>query len=97
MQRRDDGFLALIATLAVLLYISTRDRLPACELRRTLDQVRANTRTIEKTLQQQRPVLNDAHKHISGVTKALQKPAPQNPLKSRAGCAPSRRLKTCTF
>lgn len=46
--------LAIIAMLIVLLYISTRDRLPACELRRTLDQVRASTRTIEKTLQQQR-------------------------------------------
>lgn len=71
--------LAIIAMLSVLLYISTRDRLPACELRRTLDQVRASTRTIEKTLQQQRQVLNDAHKHISGVTKALQKPASKTP------------------
>jgi ABC-type phosphate transport system auxiliary subunit len=57
-----------------VLYISTRYRLSTCELRRTLDQVLASIRAIETTVKRDRHVLNDAHKQISSVTKALQKP-----------------------
>jgi DNA-binding FrmR family transcriptional regulator len=67
--------LAIIATLAILIYISVRNRLSDCELRRTLDQVLVNTRAIEKSVAKDRHVLNDAHKQISAVTKALQKQA----------------------
>lgn len=65
--------LAILATLAILVYLSGRDRLAVCELRRTLDQVLASTRAIEKTVAKDRHVLNDSHKQISAVTKALQK------------------------
>jgi hypothetical protein len=42
--------LAIIAMLAVLLYISTRDRVSDCELRRILDQVLASIRAVERSL-----------------------------------------------
>lgn len=66
--------LAIIAMLALLLYISARDRLSAYELRRGLDQIKVDIQAIEKTVARDRHILNDAHKQISRVTKALQKP-----------------------
>ena len=69
--------LAIIATLAVLIYLSSRSQESAltgtCELRRTLDQILAGNRKIEATLEQQRHVLNDAHKRIHAVSKGLEK------------------------
>ena len=69
--------MATIATLAVVIYLSSRGQGSAltviCELRRTLDQILAGNRNIERTLEQQRHVLNDAHKHIHAVSKGLEK------------------------
>jgi hypothetical protein len=59
--------------------ISTHDRLAGCELRRTLDQILANTRAIENTAERQLHVLNDAHNQICRVTKARQKSILVNP------------------
>ena len=68
---------AIIATLAVLIYLSSRGQESAltviCEVRRTLDQILANNRRIEGTLEQQRHVLNDAHKRIHAVSRGLEK------------------------
>lgn len=47
----------------------------ASELRRTLDQIIARTRNIERALEQQRRVLHDAHKRISTVSQGPTKPA----------------------
>ena len=71
--------LAVIALMAILIYVSNRGRISAleavCEIRRTLDQILAGNRSIEETLAQHRRVLNDAHKQIHAVTKGLEKPA----------------------
>ena len=70
--------LAVIALLAVLIYVSSRSQATAlvgiCELRRTLDQILAANRNIEGKLEQHRRVLNDAHKQIHAVSKGLEKP-----------------------
>jgi hypothetical protein len=69
--------LAIIATLALLLYLSSRGQESAqtmtCEVRRTLDQILAGNRNIERTLEQQRHVINDTHKRIHAVSKGLEK------------------------
>ena len=69
--------LAIIATLAVLIYLSSRGQESTlaviCEVHRTLDQILAGTRKIEGALEQQRHVLNDAHKRIHAVSKGLEK------------------------
>jgi len=71
--------LAIIAALAILIYVSGRRQFSSlaafCEVRRARDQILAGDRTIEATLEQQRRVLYDAHKQIHAVTKGLQKPA----------------------
>ena len=43
------------------------------KLRRELGQLLASMRNIERTLEQHRRVLNDAHKHIAAVTKGVGK------------------------
>ena len=68
-------YLVIITLLAILIYVINRSQLSICELRRTLDQILAGTRSIETALEHQRRVLNDAHKKITGVTKSLVKPA----------------------
>lgn len=69
--------LAVIALMAILIYVSNRGRISALEaiseIRRTLDQILAGSRHIEETLAQHRRVLN--HKQIHAVTKGLEKPA----------------------
>jgi hypothetical protein len=69
--------LAIVAILALLLYLSSRGQESAqtmtCELRRTLDQILAGNRNIEKTLEQQRHILNDTHKPVHAVSKGLEK------------------------
>jgi len=71
--------LAVIALMAVLIYVSSRSQASAlasiCELRRTLDQILAGNRNIEDKLEQHRRVLYDAHKQIHAVSKGLEKPA----------------------
>jgi hypothetical protein len=72
--------LAVIVVLAILIYVSGRSQASALaglfEARLALQQILANTNTIGDSLQQQRHVLNDAHKRISAVTKGLSKPTP---------------------
>ena len=69
--------LAVIAVLAILIYVSGRSHVSALsainELRLTLQQILANTQTIDQSLLQQRCVLYDAHKQISAVTKGVKK------------------------
>jgi hypothetical protein len=74
------GCLAVIALMAVLIYVSSRGRnsaaLSLSEMRRTLDQILTGNRDIERTLEKHRRVLYDAHKKIhEAVTKGLEKPA----------------------
>jgi hypothetical protein len=73
--------LAIVAILALLLYLSSRGQESAqtmnCEVRRTLDQILAGNRNIERTLEQQRHIINDTHKRIHAVQKA-SKNAPPN-------------------
>lgn len=70
--------MGIYALLVLLILVSARRRplntSAGGELRRALDQILANTRNIERALEQQRRVLNDAHKRISAVTKGLEKP-----------------------
>lgn len=66
----------IILALAIYIYVVNRSRLSGCELRRTLEQILASTKSIEIDLKQQRSVLNDAHRKIHAVTKGLQKPTP---------------------
>ncbi|HEY3704683.1 MAG TPA: hypothetical protein VGL22_06445 [Terracidiphilus sp.] len=72
--------LAIIATPAALLYAAGRGYLSAvatmAELRSSLNHVLLDTEKIHHATQLQKPVLCDAHKRISAVTKALEKPAP---------------------
>jgi hypothetical protein len=70
--------LAVIMVLVALLYTAGRGYLSALtgmgKLSATLSQVLADTQMIELSLRQQRCVLYDAHKRISAVTKAIEKP-----------------------
>jgi hypothetical protein len=70
--------LGVIVVLAVLIYVTGRSQASAlagiCDARQALNQILANTHNIENSLQQQRRVLNDAHKRISAVTKGVSKP-----------------------
>jgi len=71
--------LAVIAVLAILIYVASRGQISAltaaCEIRLALQQIIANTEKIDRSLQDQRRVLYDAHKRISSVTKGVSKPA----------------------
>ena len=71
--------MGIFALLAYLIHASSRDQTSAApsnyELRSTLDQILSLTRNIERALDQQRRVLNDAHKKICAVTKGPEKPA----------------------
>jgi hypothetical protein len=49
---------------------------PPTKSARSLQQILANTQRIDRSLQDQRRVLNDAHKRISAMTKGLEKPTP---------------------
>ena len=62
----------IIIALAIYIYVVNRSHASACELRRTLDQILASTKSIKKDLKQQRCVLNDAHRKICAVTKRLE-------------------------
>lgn len=70
--------LAVIAILAILIYVANRGQISAlsaaCEIRLTLQQIQANTEKIDRSLQDQRRVLYDAHKRICTVTKGVSKP-----------------------
>ena len=69
--------LAIIAVLAILIYVQSRSQASAlttiCELRRSLDQVMVNSRNQEQTLKRHGYVLYDAHKRICTVSKGLEK------------------------
>ena len=65
--------LAVIVTLTVLIYLSTRNQESTQPVRQILDQILAGNRSIEKTLEQQRRVLNDAHRRIHAVSKGFEK------------------------
>jgi len=62
--------LAIIAVLAVLIYVLSRSHATAlsslCELRRSLDQ-------IQETLKRHGHALYDAHKLVHAVTKGVEK------------------------
>ena len=62
----------IILVLAIYIYVVNRSHASACELRRTLDQILASTKSIKKGLRQQRGVLNDVHRKICAVTKCLE-------------------------
>ncbi len=70
--------LAVIAVMAILIYVATRGQISALaaayEVRLALQQILANTEKIDRSLQDQRRVLYDAHKRISAVTKGVSKP-----------------------
>ena len=71
--------LAVIAILAALLYAAGRAYMAAvtsiADLRSSLDKVHLEAEEIRHAIQLQKPVLYDAHRRISAVTKALAKPA----------------------
>jgi hypothetical protein len=83
--------LAIVAAMAILIYVINRVSAvcriyvlgcgqlsaftAAYELRQTIDQILANTGKIDRSLKDQRRVLNDAHKRICTVTKEVGKPA----------------------
>jgi hypothetical protein len=71
--------LVVIVILATLLYAAGWGYLAALakfgELGTMLSMILANTHKMDLSLQQQRHVLNDAHKRISAVTKGVSKPA----------------------
>ena len=71
--------LAVIALMAILIYVASRRRESTTEvlgeIHRSLDQLLAVSRSIDHTLIKQRRVVNYAHKLIhTAVTKGLQKP-----------------------
>ena len=70
--------LAVIALMAILIYVSSRGQSSALtaigEVRRTLDQIVAGGRNLEHMLTEQHSILNDAHRKIHAVTKGLEKP-----------------------
>jgi hypothetical protein len=79
---------AIVAAAAVLIYVihsmypATRAYVDGCgqlaalkeafELRQKIDKILANTARIDRSLRDQRSVLNDAHKRISAVTKGVR-------------------------
>jgi hypothetical protein len=68
--------LAVIALMAVLIYLSNCGRTAALKnIHRRVDQIMAGNRRIEHDLAQHRRVLNDGHKQIHAVSKGLEKPA----------------------
>ena len=71
--------LAVIALMAILIYVANSGRTARieniAEIRRDLDQLLTGNRSIERTLEQHRRVLYDAHKKIHlAVTKGVEKP-----------------------
>jgi Na+-translocating ferredoxin:NAD+ oxidoreductase RnfG subunit len=71
--------LAVIGLLAALFYTANRGQIAAltglCDVRQALQQILANTQTLERTMCEQRRVINDAHKKITAVSKGVIKPA----------------------
>ena len=71
--------LAVIAVLAILIYVSGRSQASASagiyEVLLALQQILANTQQIDRSLADQRRVLYDAHKRITAVTKGVEKQA----------------------
>jgi hypothetical protein len=71
--------LVAIVVLATLLYAVGRNYIAAlagiAELRAITARILADTQNIDHSLRQQRPILYDAHKRISAVTKGSEKPA----------------------
>jgi hypothetical protein len=71
--------LAVIGLLAALFYTSNRGQISALtglsDVRQALQQILANTQTLERTMCEQRHVINDAHKKITAVSKGVIKPA----------------------
>jgi hypothetical protein len=83
--------LTIVAAMAILIYVVNRISVAggtyidgsahlaaitaAYELRQTVDQILANTKRIDRSLKDQRRVVNDAHKQISAVTKGVKKQA----------------------
>jgi len=69
--------LALVAVLAVLVYVLSRSQAAVlstiCDLRRALDLILANNRNQEQTIKVHGHVLYDAHKRICAVSKGLEK------------------------
>lgn len=67
--------MGVYALLVLLILVPTRRQPPDAggELREALDKILANNQNIELALEQQRRILNDAHKRISAVTKGLEK------------------------
>ena len=82
--------LAIVAAMAIVIYVvnrisaASRTYIDGCahlatitaayELRQNIDQILENTKRIDRSLQDQRSVVNDAHKQISAVTKGVKKP-----------------------
>jgi hypothetical protein len=82
--------LAIVAAMAILIYVVNRISAvcriyvlgcgqlsaftAAYELRQTIDQIFANTGKIDRSIKDQRRVLNDAHKRICAVTKGSKNP-----------------------
>lgn len=70
--------MGIYALLVLLILAPVRRQPPDAsttdELRGALDQILANTRNIELALEQQRRVLNDAHKRISAVSQGPTRP-----------------------
>jgi len=82
--------LAIVAAMAIVIYVVNRisaasPYIDGCahlatitaayELRQNIDQILENTKRIDRSLQDQRSVVNDAHKQISAVTKGVKKQA----------------------
>jgi hypothetical protein len=46
-----------------------------CNVRQALQQILANTQALERSMYEQRRVINDAHKKITALSKVVVKPA----------------------
>jgi len=65
--------LGIILVLAINIYMSNRSLVSSGELRLHLERIGARVHSIEHLIREQRGALNDAHKKITAVTKALEK------------------------
>jgi len=63
-----------IGIVAVVYLDQRRPNANFCELRQTVQKILTSTQRLERSLHDQRRVLNDAHKRISAVTKGVEKP-----------------------
>ena len=70
--------LAVISLLAALFHTANRGQISALtglsDVRQALQQILANTQALERTMYEQRRVINDAHKKITAVSKGVVKP-----------------------